>query len=94
MTLESARVVQMEDSFKYLYLKGVEFVEEVEGRELGRGSYGVVYEVMWRGTPCAAKKIHASLLESVPGGRVQRSALGNSLVCQPLPSALWLSQQQ
>ena len=81
MTSESPRVVEIEDSFRHLYLTGVEFAGEVEGRELGRGSYGVVYEVMWRGTHCAAKKIYASLLESAPGERVQRSALGNSLVC-------------
>ena len=60
-----------EEAFSDLYLTGVEFAGEVEGRELGRGSYGVVYEVMWRGTPCAAKKIHPLLLESVPGERVQ-----------------------
>ena len=60
-----------EEAFKDLYLTGVEFAEEVEGKELGRGSYGVIYEVMWRGTPCAAKKIHPLLLESVPGERVQ-----------------------
>ena len=78
MAKECALVVE-EDTFNDLYLTGVEFAGEVEGRELGRGSYGVVYEVMWRGTPCAAKKIHPILLESVPGGWVIRKLLFNPL---------------
>ena len=65
--MECARLVEEEAAFSDLYITGVEFAGEVEGRELGRGFNGVVYEVMWRGTPCAAKKIHPSLLESVPG---------------------------
>ena len=58
-----------EEEFDDLYLTGVELTREGQWRrELSRDSYGVVYEVMWRGTPCAAKKIHPLLLESVPGG--------------------------
>ena len=58
-----------EEEFDDLYLTGVEFTREGQWRrELSRDSYGVVYEVIWRGTPCAAKKIHPLLLESVPGG--------------------------
>ena len=69
MVEKGVGVVEGEDIFSDLYLTGVQFAGEGEGRELGRGSYGVVYEVMWRGTPCAAKKIHPLLLlESVPGG--------------------------
>ena len=68
MANEGARVVEKEEAYNDLYLTGVEFAGEEERRELGRGSYGVVYEVMWRGTPCAAKKIHPLLLEAVPGG--------------------------
>ena len=69
MAREGARVVEEEDVFSDLYLTGVEFAGEEQGmRELGRGSYGVVYEVTWTGTPCAAKKIYPLLLESVPGG--------------------------
>ena len=72
MANEGARVVEKEEAFNDLYLTGVEFAGEEERRELGRGSYGVVYEVMWRGTPCAAKKIHPVLLETVPGEWVQK----------------------
>ena len=64
----SARFIEVEDPFSDLCLSGVEFARERERRELGRGSYGVVYEVMWRGTPCAAKKIHPIMLRSLPGG--------------------------
>lgn len=41
-------------------------LEDVEGtsKELGRGSYGVVIEVIVSGTKCAAKKIHSILIEN------------------------------
>ena len=68
MAEKGVGVVEGEDVFSDLYLTGVELASERERRELGRGAYGVVYEVIWRGTPCAAKKIHPLLLESVPGG--------------------------
>ena len=35
-----------------------------EGRELGRGAYGVVMEVTVNGLRCAAKKLHPILLET------------------------------
>ena len=72
----------MGEAFRHLYLTGVEFSGEVEGKELGRGSYGVVYEVLWRGTPCAAKKIHPILLQSVPGGWIH--SIKNSLLTKKL----------
>ena len=34
---------------------------EVTGKELGRGAYGVVYEVRVNGLVCAGKKLHDSL---------------------------------
>ena len=37
-------------------------VEET-GRELGRGAYGVVIEVIVSGTVCAAKKLHEALVQ-------------------------------
>ena len=40
----------------------LEDVEETS-KELGRGSYGVVIEVIVSGTKCAAKKIHGILLQ-------------------------------
>ena len=78
MAEKGVGVVEGEDVFSDLYLTGVEFASERERRELGRGSYGVVYEVMWRGTPCAAKKIHPLLLESVPGEQVHTMSQDDS----------------
>ena len=78
MAEECARVVEEEEAFSDLYLTGVEFAGEGNARELGRGSYGVVYEVMWRGTPCAAKKIHPLLLQAVPGEWDHRNTSGSS----------------
>ena len=37
-------------------------VEET-GRELGRGAYGVVTEVIVSGTVCAAKKLHDAAVQ-------------------------------
>ena len=31
------------------------------GKELGRGSYGVVNEALWRGIPCVTKRLHKEL---------------------------------
>ena len=39
------------------------------GKTLGRGAYGEVVEVVYLGTPCAAKRIHPILEES--GGRLE-----------------------
>ena len=33
------------------------------GKEIGRGAYGRVYEVDYEGTLCAAKELHALLLQ-------------------------------
>ena len=33
------------------------------GRELGRGAYGVVIEVIVSGTVCAAKKLHEAIVQ-------------------------------
>ena len=46
------------------YVDGLE-----EGREKGRGSFGVVYEVRVNGAPCIAKRLHDIL---VGRGRVER----------------------
>ena len=35
-----------------------------EGRELGRGAYGVVVEVNVNGLRCAAKRLHSILLQT------------------------------
>ena len=34
------------------------------GKEIGYGAYGRVFEIDYEGTLCAAKEIHASLLQS------------------------------
>lgn len=36
------------------------------GKELGRGAYGVVIEVIANGLPCAAKKVHPRLMQGRP----------------------------
>ena len=37
--------------------------------KLGNGAYATVYQVEWNGTPCAAKRLHPTLLEDeLPGG--------------------------
>ena len=38
---------------------------EVTGKELGRGAYGVVYEVRVNGLVCAGKKLHDTLVEEL-----------------------------
>ena len=47
------------------------------GRELGRGSYGVVLEVDVNGLICAAKKLHDILLEQ---DRQARARMGGQFV--------------
>ena len=37
------------------------------GKEIGRGAYGRVYEVDYQGTLCAAKEVHALLLQYSQG---------------------------
>jgi len=41
----------------------LEGVKHFPDKELGRGSYGVVYQAQHNGSFCAAKKIHAVFLE-------------------------------
>ena len=45
-----------------------------EGRELGRGAYGVVVEVTVNGLHCAAKKLHPILLETSSAERAKVSS--------------------
>ena len=42
------------------------------GKEIGRGAYGRVFEVDYEGTLCAAKEVHALLLQSAQGGGLQK----------------------
>ena len=48
-----------------------------EGRELGRGAYGVVVEVTVNGLRCAAKKLHPILLET---SSVERAKISSRFV--------------
>ena len=51
----------------YLQLSNDDLLET--GKTLGKGAYGEVVEVVYLGTPCAAKRIHPILEES--GGHVE-----------------------
>ena len=42
------------------------------GKEIGIGAYGRVFEVDYEGTPCAAKEVHALLLQYARGGALQK----------------------
>ena len=42
------------------------------GKEIGRGAYGRVFEVDYEGTLCAAKEVHALLLQYAQGGVLQK----------------------
>ena len=53
--------------------------------ELGRGAYGRVYKVNYRGKPCAAKEIHTSLVRNKVGSRrIIESFLRECQRCQTL----------
>ena len=53
------KVEDVTEALKQLTLSGV----KPEGRELGRGAYGKVYTVKYRGVVYAAKEVHALLLQ-------------------------------
>ena len=42
------------------------------GKEIGRGAYGRVFEVDYEGTICAAKEVHALLLQYAQGNDLQK----------------------
>ena len=52
------------------------------GKEIGRGTYGRVFEVDYEGTLCAAKEIHALLLQYAQGGDLQKIKDGFLSECQ------------
>ena len=49
-----------DDIVKHLVITGVKFTD----RELGRGAYGRVFAVEYNGVTCAAKEIHAILIQA------------------------------
>ena len=42
------------------------------GKEIGRSAYGRVFEVKYEGTFCAAKEVHALLLQYAQGDDLQK----------------------
>ena len=42
------------------------------GKEIGRGAYGRVFEVDYEGTLCAAKEVHALLLQYAHGDNLRK----------------------
>jgi len=42
------------------------------GKEIGRGAYGRIFEVDYEGTLCAAKEVHALLLQYAQGDNLQK----------------------
>ena len=42
------------------------------GKEIGRGAYGRVFEIDYEGTLCAAKEVHALLLQYAQGDNLQK----------------------
>ena len=42
------------------------------GKEIGRGAYGRVFEVDYEGILCAAKEVHALLLQYAQGDDLQK----------------------
>ena len=42
------------------------------GKEIGRGAYGRVFEVNYEGTLCAAKEVHALLLQYAESNDLQK----------------------
>ena len=42
------------------------------GKEIGRGAYGRVFEVNYEGTLCAAKEVHALLLQFAQGDDLKK----------------------
>ena len=43
--------------------------EFVPGEELGRGAYGRVFKAQYRGSVCAAKEVHSTLIQTDPAER-------------------------
>ena len=67
-------IEEISQTFKQLILSGV----RSKGRELGRGAYGRVYTVKYRGVVYAAKEVHALLLELA--GAEEAQTLRNNFI--------------
>ena len=58
----------VDNNWRSLILHGV----NPTGKEIGRGAYGRVFEVNYEGTLCAAKEVHALLLQYAEGDNLQK----------------------
>ena len=54
-----------------LILHGVTDPTDLEKKEIGRGSYGRVFELNYEGTLCAAKEVHAIFSQTTHGNQLQ-----------------------
>ena len=61
-------ITSLTTNWDSLTLQGVDST----GKEIGRGSYGRVFEVNYEGILCAAKEVHALLLQSAQGEDLQK----------------------
>ena len=52
------------------------------GKEIGRGAYGRVFEIDYQGTLCAAKEVHALLLQYSQGDELHRITTNFLNECQ------------
>ena len=50
------------------------------GKELGRGAYGVVTEVIVSGTTCAAKKLHDAIIQVLKGNLLVYRSISKSFL--------------
>ena len=83
MATAPKEIEDITEAFKQLTLSGV----KPEGRELGRGAYGRVYTVKYRGVVYAAKEIHALLLQTAgaEGARIlQNNFIRECFQCSKL----------
>ena len=66
---KSVMTSSVRSNWSSLILNGVNLGTE---KEIGRGAYGKVFEVDYEGTPCAAKEVHAALLQYAQGDDFQK----------------------
>ena len=78
LEVKSTALNNLEEQFSSvsLTLSRLRKIDNIEGlheaREIGRGSYGAVYEVRVNGVPCIAKRVHDILI-----GRGQEEPVGD-----------------
>jgi len=70
----------LSEKFKKLTLNGIKPLTH----ELGRGAYGRVYQVKYRGVTYAAKEVHSSLLEYAGTNRLRENFECECIHCSEL----------